>query len=210
MDEKSTPWLTTPRGSAYFFHRSVITADCSQPDKATSEIELKFLSVAACPDRRTFWVSASPHSLNEPSLCTRSSVHLLRLYPNSQLIEILQTDLAVMHTLYQVARTAAGRCDQVRSVALFTEPKRPRSSPKRRTCSGRWQAESFASSKNARSFCRRTSFLFDQFHQNTLSLRRRLSRWCPLAGRLREEASRFDARLFWISVFLPPFHHDTP
>jgi hypothetical protein len=73
--------------------------------KRTSEIELKFLPCSGLPrQKKRFRVSALPAQLERAKVFVPRSLGYiwLRLYPNSQLIEILQTDLAVMHTLYQV------------------------------------------------------------------------------------------------------------
>jgi hypothetical protein len=70
-----------------------------------SEFELKFLSCSSLArQKKRFRVLAFPAQLERAKFFVPKSLGYiwLRLYPNSQLIEILQTDLAVMHTLYQM------------------------------------------------------------------------------------------------------------
>jgi hypothetical protein len=104
--KKSTPWLTHSTWKRVFLspQRSSLLIVVSRT-KRTSEIELKFLSCSSLPrQKKRFRVSALPAQLERAKVFVPRSLGYiwLRLYPNSQLIEILQTDLAVMHTLYQV------------------------------------------------------------------------------------------------------------
>jgi hypothetical protein len=67
--------------------------------------ELNFLSCSnLAREKKRFRISAFTAKLERAKVFVPRSVGYswLRLYPNSQSVEILQTDFAVMHTLYQM------------------------------------------------------------------------------------------------------------
>jgi hypothetical protein len=131
--KKSTLWLTHSTWKRVFLspQRSSLLIVVSRT-KRTSEIELKSLSCSSLPrQKKRFRVSPSPHSLNEPKSLYHgpSGTFGFDSTSNSQLIEILQTDHAVMlgHAYALPSGHEAPQVDatRFRSVALFTEHEAP-------------------------------------------------------------------------------------
>jgi hypothetical protein len=94
-----------------------------------SEFELKFLSCSRLArQKKRFRVSAFPAQLERAKVFVPRSLGYIRLrtYPSSQLIEILQTDLAVhAYALPDGHEPPLVDATRFRSVALFTEHEAP-------------------------------------------------------------------------------------
>src|SRR5215472_17613662 len=76
-------------------------------------------------------------------------------HPETQLIEIVQADLAVVHSLDQMSANGGGQPRPRFDLRHYSpKTKRPSSSPRRFTCSGSLaERNRSARSKNSRSFC---------------------------------------------------------
>ena len=126
----------------------------------------------ACLKKR-FRMSAFPAKLERTKvLVPRSLGYIrLRLYPNSQSIEILQTDLAVMHTFLPDGRESLpAAATAFRSVASFTEHKATEFIAQTLHLFGiAGSTESFGQLEKCAFFLLADfDSLFDQFHQNSV------------------------------------------